>query len=192
VRRRRGRLRLDLDDGVTDLGEDADLDRAQRDAGVEDALANSEGGAEHEHVLSRLGVVLYKADLVVVDRLCLLEGNHGVSAFGKWCAGHQSRGGAGSDGSPRDAAGADFFDHLANFGPVAAHDGVTVHERFVVRRRVDGAGDVFGEQKFRRIFEGAAARREGASVLFDQLQRCFNGKHEDLPRRSRRIKTPNV
>ena len=84
----------------------------------------------------------------------------------------------GVTGRRGHAAGADFLEHLANFRAIAADDGVAVHQRFVVGRRIDGAGDVLGEHQLRGFVERDPLRRKRQGMLFDQLQRFIDGEHE--------------
>ena len=85
---------------------------------------------------------------------------------------------AGRHRMTRHGAGRDFFQNLPLRLAVAAAHRVAVHQRLVVRRRIDVARDVLGQHQPGRLAQRHPPRRERRGVLRDKLQRFFNGEHD--------------
>ena len=64
----------------------------------------------------------------------------------------------------RNGAGPEFFEDPPLGLPVAAADGIAIHHRFVIGRRVDFAHGVFSQHKPGRLAKRHPARRERLAV----------------------------
>jgi hypothetical protein len=136
---------------LANLGEQRDVERAESLARFEDDLPGVKGRTAADDARTRLHTAGWVADLALGEQLAIFPLHDSVGARGDGGPSHHADGSAMADSLGRHVAGSDELELTQRRRGVAHVDRVAVDHRLVERRRVDRAGDRFGEPQAEQL-----------------------------------------